>query len=442
MLHFWNNLLLGIMRYERIDTELFVENRKRFVKGVVSNSVAVFNSNDIMPTNADGTMKFKQNSDLFYLTGVDQEESILLLAPDALDEGHREVLFLKETNETIAVWEGAKLTVKQAQQVSGIQTVYWLKDFNRVFNMLVNEADHIYLNSNEHGRAVVEVETRDARFVKWCRERYPLHKYRRCAPIMEQVRAVKSKFEILLMQEACNITEKGFRRLLKFVKPGVWEYEIEAELAHEFIRNRAQGFAYDPIIASGANACVLHYIQNNQKCKKGDLLLLDVGAEYANYDADLTRTIPVSGTYSKRQKDVYNAVLRVQKAAIEMLKPGTMIKTYHQAVGQLMEEELLKLKLITKTDIKNQDPKWPAYKKYFMHGTSHFLGLDTHDVGNWDVPMQEGNVFTCEPGIYIREEGIGVRIEDDILVTKKGPVNLMKNIPKEVEEIEELMNSK
>lgn len=429
------------MRYDRIDNELFINNRKRFIDGIVPQSVAVFNSNDVMPTNADGTMKFKQNSDLFYLTGVDQEESILVLAPNAREESHREVLFLKETNETIAIWEGAKLTVEQAQEVSGIQTVYWLKDFNRVFNSIVNEASHIYLNSNEHGRATIEVESRDARFVKWCMEKYPLHKFRRCAPVMERIRAVKSKFETLLLQEACDITEKGFRRLLGFVKPGVWEHEIEAELWHEFIRNRAQGFAYEPIIASGRSSCVLHYIQNNQECKDGDVLLLDIGAEYANYDSDLSRTIPVNGRFTDRQKDVYNAVLRVQKKSIDMLRPGTMLKEYHKEVGLLMQDELVNLKLIDKTDIKNQDPKWPAYKKYFMHGTSHFLGLDTHDVGNWDVPMEEGNVFTCEPGIYILDEEIGIRIEDDILVTKNGPHNLMKNIPKEVEEIEELMNS-
>ena len=431
----------GIMRYDRIDNELFINNRKRFIEGIVPQSVAVFNSNDIMPTNADGTMKFKQNSDLFYLSGVDQEESILVLAPDARDENHREVLFLKETNETIAIWEGAKLTVDQAREVSGVQTIYWLKDFNRVFNTLINEASHIYLNSNEHGRASIDVETRDARFGKWCREKYPLHKYRRCAPVMGRIRAVKSKFETLLLQEACDITEKGFRRLLDKVKPGVWEYELEAELLHEFVRNRAQGFAYDPIIASGKSSCVLHYIQNNQQCKDGDVLLLDIGAEYANYDADLSRTIPVNGRFTDRQKDVYNAVLRVQKTAIEMLRPGTILKEYHKEVGLLMQDELVGLKLLDKADIQNQDPKWPAYKRYFMHGTSHFLGLDTHDVGNWDLPMEEGNVFTCEPGIYILEEGIGVRIEDDILVTQNGPHNLMKNIPKEVEEIEELMNA-
>lgn len=428
------------MKYHRIDNELFTQNRKRFVEAIVPQSVAVFNSNDIMPTNADGTMKFKQNSDLFYLTGVDQEETILLLAPDARDEAHREVLFLRETNETIAIWEGAKLTVEEARKVSGIQTIYWLKDFDRVFTALVNECAHIYLNSNEHNRAVVRVETRDMRFVKWCKEQYPLHKYRRSAPLMQRLRAVKSKMEVLLLQEACDITEKGFRRLLKTVKPGIWEYEIEAELIHEFIRNRAQGFAYEPIIASGASSCVLHYIDNNKQCKKGDILLLDVAAEYANYDADLSRTIPVSGRYTKRQKDVYNAVLRVQNVAIDMLRPGTLLKDYHREVGLLMEAELVKLKLISKSDISKQDPKHPAYKRYFMHGTSHFLGLDTHDVGNWDSPMEEGNVFTCEPGIYIPEEGLGVRIEDNMLITRKGPINLMKNIPKEADEIEDLMN--
>jgi Xaa-Pro aminopeptidase len=430
------------MRYHRIDNELFVNNRRRFAEGLVPQSVAVFNSNDIMPTNADGTMRFKQNSDLFHLTGVDQEETILLIAPNARDEAHREVLFLRETNETIAVWEGEKLTVEQAREVTGIQTIYWVKDFERVFNSIAVQMAHIYLNTNEHGRASIQVETRDMRFIKWCKERYPLHKYRRCAPIMQRIRAVKSKFELLLLQEACDITEKGFRRLLKTVRPGVWEYELEAELIHEFTRNRAQGFAYDPIIASGKSSCVLHYTQNNQQCEKGDVLLLDIGAEYANYDADLSRTIPVSGRFTKRQRQVYDAVLRVQKTAIAMLTPGTMLKDYHREVGKLMEAELLGLKLISNDDIKNQNPNHPAYKKYFMHGTSHFLGLDTHDVGDWDLPIEEGNVFTCEPGIYIPEEAIGIRIEDDIHVTRKGPVNMMKNIPKEAEEIEELMNSK
>jgi Xaa-Pro aminopeptidase len=331
--------------------------------------------------------------------------------------------------------------VEEARKVTGIQTVYWLRDFDRVFGNLMTRSTNIYLNTNEHNRATIQVETRDRRFLKRCKKQFPLHTYHRSAPIMQQLRAVKSKIEVALLQEACDITEKGFRRLLKTVRPGVWEYELEAELIHEFIRNRAQGFAYEPIIAAGKNSCVLHYIDNNKQCQKGDILLLDIGAEYANYDADLSRTIPVSGKYSKRQREVYDAVLRVQKAAIDMLRPGTLLKDYHREVGALMEAELVGLKLISKVDIAKQDPKHPAYKKYFMHGTSHFLGLDTHDVGNWDIPMEDGNVFTCEPGIYIPAEGIGVRIEDDILVTKKGPVNLMRNIPKEAEEIEELMNS-
>jgi Xaa-Pro aminopeptidase len=429
------------MRYQRIDNQLFIENRKRFMKALLPKSVAVFNANDIMPGNADGTLKFKQNSDLFHLTGVDQEETILVLAPDAVDEEQREMLFLRETNETIAVWEGEKLTVEEARKVTGIQTVCWLRDFDRVFGNLMTRSTNVYLNTNEHNRATIQVETRDRRFLKRCKKQFPLHTYHRSAPIMQQLRAVKSKIEVALLQEACDITEKGFRKLLKTVRPGVWEYELEAELIHEFIRNRAQGFAYEPIIAAGKNSCVLHYIDNNKQCQKGDILLLDIGAEYANYDADLSRTIPVSGKYSKRQREVYDAVLRVQKAAIDMLRPGTLLKDYHREVGALMEAELVGLKLISKADIAKQDPKHPAYKKYFMHGTSHFLGLDTHDVGNWDIPMEDGNVFTCEPGIYIPAEGIGVRIEDDILVTKKGPMNLMRNIPKEAEEIEELMNS-
>ncbi|MCF8256075.1 MAG: aminopeptidase P N-terminal domain-containing protein [Flavobacteriales bacterium] len=428
------------MRYHRIDHRLFVSNRKRFTESLLPQSLAVFNANDIMPGNADGTLKFKQNSDLFHLTGVDQEETILLLAPDARDEEHREVLFLRETNATIAIWEGEKLTVDEARKVTGIQTIYWLRDFDRIFGNLATQSTNIYLNTNEHGRATVSVESRDMRFIKRCKKQFPLHQYHRSAPIMQRLRAVKSKVEVALLQEACDITEKGFRRLLKMVRPGVWEYELEAELIHEFIRNRSQGFAYEPIIASGKNSCVLHYIDNNKQCKKGDILLLDIGAEYANYDADLSRTIPVSGKYSKRQREVYDAVLRVQNAAIGLLRPGTMLKDYHHEVGQLMEAELVRLKLMSKEDILRQDPKHPAYKKYFMHGTSHFLGLDTHDVGDWDQPMADGNVFTCEPGIYIPEEGIGVRIEDDILITQKGPVNLMRNIPKEAEEIEELMN--
>ena len=430
------------MRYHPISSKLFTENRKRFVKELKPGSLAVFNSNDIMPTSADGTMLFRQQTDIFWLSGIDQEESILLICPDSKLPEHREVLFVKETNEHIAIWEGAKLNKAQATQVSGVQTVYWLSQFKTVFHNLMCESQQVYLNSNEHLRAVIEVETRDARFVKWCREQYPLHHYVRVQPTMHKLRAIKSKEEVELIQEACNITEKGFRRLLGFVKPGVWEYEIEAELVHEFIRNRSKGFAYGPIIASGFNACVLHYVDNDKQCKKNDVILLDVAAEYANYASDLTRCLPVSGQFSKRQKAVYNAVLRVMRGATSLLKVGNNINDYHEAVGKMMEEELIKLKLLKLSDVRKQDPKNPLYKKYFMHGTSHYLGLDVHDYGDRYRKFEAGMVFTCEPGIYIRKERLGIRLENDILLAKNGNVDLMKNIPIEAEEIEELMNSK
>ena len=429
------------MKYDRIDNALFTGNRKRFIEHLKPSSIAVFNSNDIMPTNGDGSMPFRQNSDLFHLSGIDQEESILIICPEASKKEHREILFLKETSEEIAIWEGDKLTKEQATEVSGIKSVYWLDQFEVIFKQLMSESENIYLNTNEHLRASVNVETRDARFIDWVKENYPLHITQRSAPIMHRIRAIKSPIEIDLMQQACDITEKGFRRLLSFVKPGVMEYEIQAELSHEFLRNRSRGFAYEPIIASGFSSCVLHYVDNNKECKDGDILLLDIGAEYANYASDLTRCIPVNGRYTNRQKDVYNAVLRVQKASIELLRPGTMLDEYHKEVGKLMESELLGLGLIDQNDIKNQDPAWPAYKKYFMHGTSHYMGLDVHDVGLWNIPIEKGMVFTCEPGIYIREESLGIRIENDVLVTDGSPFDFMKNIPREVEEIEDLMNS-
>jgi Xaa-Pro aminopeptidase len=429
------------MKYAPIPNSLFIENRKRFVSQLKPNSIALFVSNDIMPTNADGAMGFIQNSDMFYLTGIDQEETILLLYPDAKNNNHKEILFVRETNEHIAIWEGAKLTKQEAAEVSGIKNVQWTNSFQQTLKSIIFQAEHIYLNSNEHTRQYIDIETANMRFNKEIMQKYPLHKYERSAPIMHQLRAIKSSIEIELIQQACNITEKGFRRLLKFVKPGVMEYEIEAELIHEFIRNRSRGFAYGPIIASGFNACVLHYVENNKECKAGDVLLLDVGAEYANYASDLTRCIPVSGKFTKRQKDVYNAVLRVMRSAINMLVVGNTIPEYHKAVGELMEKELVDLGLLSMNDIKNQNPEWPAYKKYFMHGTSHFLGLDVHDVGDFNRPLEEGMVFTCEPGIYIREESLGIRLENDILVTKNGPIDLMKNIPIEADEIEELMNS-
>lgn len=426
-------------KYHPIPPILFTNNRSRLSSLIPPSSIAVFNSNDIMPSNADGHLGFKQNSDLFYLCGIDQEETILLVFPSARDPKMREVLFIRETNDHIAVWEGHKYTKQEAANASGIKSVFWISQFAQIFRQLMCEAENVYLNSNEHLRAVIEVETRDARFNKWCREQYPLHQYKRIAPFMQRLRAVKSEPEINLIREACRITGKGFERLLGFVKPGVWEFEIEAELLHEFVRNRSKGFAYGPIIASGSNACVLHYTANNMQCNEGEVILLDVAAEYANYASDLTRCIPVSGKFSDRQKEVYNAVLRVLKAATQMLVPGNTIEKYHAAVGKIMEQELIQLKLLKAEDVASQNPETPLYKKYFMHGTSHFLGLDVHDVGDFKRDMEAGMVFTCEPGIYIPEENLGIRLENDILITEDGPVNLMAEIPIEVEEIEALM---
>lgn len=429
------------MKYTPINSQLFIENRKRLAKKLKPNSIAVFNSNDIMPTSADGSMMFVQNTDIFYLSGIDQEESILVLFPDAIEEANREILFLKETNEHIAIWEGHKYTKEEATATSGIKKIFWMKDFFVTFNALISEAENVYLNTNEHARAVVEVQTRDSRFIKFCQERYPLHNYNRSAPIMRELRAIKSKYEVELMQNACNITEKGLRRLLGFVKPGVMEYEIEAELTHEFVRNRSRGFAYGPIIASGASACILHYTDNNKECKSGEVILLDVAAEYGNYASDLTRCLPINGKFTPRQKDVYNAVLRVMRAAIKMLVIGNNITDYHKEVGKLMESELIGLGLLNKNEVEKQNQGMPLYKKYFMHGTSHFLGLDVHDVGSKYRLFEPGMVFTCEPGIYIPEEDLGIRLEDDILITENGPVNLMANIPIEADDIEKLMAS-
>jgi len=428
------------MKYSAIANNLFIKNRNKIAKEMKSNSLAIFNSNDIYPISADSTLPFAQHRDIFYLSGVDQEESVLVIFPDCPKEEHREILFLKETNEHIAVWEGEKLTKEKALETSGIKTVYWLQDLDKVLFELMTQAENIYINTNEHYRANVETETREARFVKALQKKYPAHTYLRIQPIIQRLRSVKETEEIDLIQKACNITEKGFKRILDYVKPGVWEYEIEAAYIHEFTRNRADGFAYTPIIGSGYNACVLHYIENNQECKAGDVILMDVGAAYANYASDMTRCIPVSGKFSDRQKDVYNAVLRVKNSAAKMLVPGTIWADYHVEVGKLMTEELIGLGLITNEDVKNEDPKWPAYKKYFMHGTSHHMGLDTHDYGILTEPMQAGMVFTVEPGIYIPDEKLGIRLEDDYVIQENGePFNLMVNIPIEVDEIEELM---
>jgi Xaa-Pro aminopeptidase len=429
------------MKYHSINNQLFIKNRAKFCAQMKSKSIAVFNSNDIFTTGADSTLPFHQHRDIFYLSGVDQEESILLLFPDALNKKHREVLFVKETNDHIAIWEGAKLTKDQATKTSGIETVYWLSDFDKVFFDLMTEAETIYFNTNEHYRQSVELESREDRFIKATKAKFPAHNWAKSFPILQEIRGVKEQEEIDLIQQSCSITEKGFRRILGFVKPGVMEYEIEAEFMHEFLRNRSKGFAYTPIIGSGYNACVLHYIENNQECKAGDMLLMDVGAEYANYSSDMTRTIPVSGRFTDRQKAVYNAVLRVKDEATKLLVPGTIWADYHVEVGKIMTSELLSLGLIDKADVQNEDPNWPAYKKYFMHGTSHHMGLDTHDYGALKTPMKANMVFTVEPGIYIPEENMGIRLEDDVVIQENGePLNLMKNIPITVEEIEDLMN--
>ena len=407
-----------------------------------SSSLAVFNSNDIYPISADSTMPFQQSRDILFLSGVDQEESILLVFPDAPDPNHREILFLKETNEHIAVWEGEKLTKEKAFDTSGIKTVYWLNEFDKVFYEVMTQCDTVYFNTNEHYRANIETETREARFIKTTKDKFPAHSWAKSNPILQRLRSVKDPIELDIMQHACNITEKGLRRVLGFVKPGVWEYEIEAEFMHEFLRNRSKGFAYTPIIASGNNANVLHYIENNQQCKDGDLILMDVGAEYANYSSDMTRTIPVNGKFTKRQRQVYDAVNRVKNDATKMLVPGALWKEYHVEVGHLMTSELLGLGLLDKADVQNENPDWPAYKKYFMHGTSHHIGLDTHDYGILWEKMEANQIFTVEPGIYIPDEGFGIRLEDDLVIQEKGvPFNLMGNIPIEAEELEDLMNS-
>jgi Xaa-Pro aminopeptidase len=430
------------MKYEQISNQLFIKNRKKFMAKMESSSIAIFNSNDIYPVSADSTLAFAQHRDILYLSGADQEETILLLFPDALDKKHREILFVRETNDHIAIWEGPKLTKQKSTEVSGIETIYWLTDFDKVFFDLMTEASTIYLNTNEHYRQAVVTQTRENRFILDCKQKFPAHKVAKSNPILQEIRGVKEPEEIELMQKACDITEKGFRRLLGFVKPGVWEYEIEAELLHEFVRNRSKGFAYTPIIASGGNAIVLHYIVNNLQCKDGDMLLMDVAAEYGNYASDLTRTIPVNGRFTERQKAVYQSVLKVKNEATKMLVPETIWAEYHKEVGKIMTSELLGLGLLDKADIQKEDKDWPAYKKYFMHGTSHHIGLDTHDYGELKTPMKANMVFTVEPGIYIPAENMGVRLEDDVVIQEKGePFNLMANIPIEVEEIEELMNS-
>ena len=430
------------MRYQTLSAGLYERNRNRLYEQMDHGSVAILFSNDILPTNADGNMAFKQNSDLFYLSGIDQEETVLVLFPHAHQESMREMLFVKETNKHIAIWEGEKYSKEQAKEASGVPNIFWLDQLEAKLKAVMAEAEHVYLNNNEHTRKWVETETRQERLNKALQEKYPLHSYKRLAPLMHALRAVKQPEEIEQMQRACNITRDAFHRIMQFVKPGQIEYELEAEAIHEFTRKGSRGFAYNPIFASGANACTLHYDKNDTPIADGDLILMDFGCEYGNYASDLTRCIPANGRFSARQKQIYNAVLDVQKACYNILTPGASLYTYHQQVGEVMTEKLLELGLITRDEVKKQNPDWPAYKKYFMHGTSHFIGLDTHDVGLWHEPIPENSAFTIEPGIYIKEEGIGVRIENDIIITRDGYRDLMADIPREVEEIEEIMNAR
>ena len=429
------------MKYHLVDSALYIKNRKNFMAKMEPNSLAVFNSNDIYPISADSTIPFQQHRDILYLSGVDQEESILVMFPDAPYEMHREVLFLKETNAHIAVWEGEKLTKERAFEVSGIKAVYWLQDMERVMAELMAQCDTVHINTNEHYRASIETETREARYTKWLFNKYPAHSVAKSNPILQRLRSVKDPIELDLIQKACDISEKGLRRILGFMKPGVTEYEIEAEFMHEFLSNISKGFAYTPIVASGKNSNVLHYTENNKSCNDSDLILLDAGAEYANYCSDITRTIPVNGKFTKRQRDVYEAVNRVKNEATKLLVPGVIWAYYNFEVGNLMTSELLGLGLIDKADVKNENPNWPAYKKYFMHGISHHMGLDTHDYGLLWEPIKANMVFAVEPGIYIPEEGFGIRLEDDVVIQKTGePFNLTRNIPIEIDEIEDLMN--
>ncbi len=429
------------MKAVPLPSALFTLNRERLVSKLLPRSLAVFNANDIMPTNADGSLGHLQNADLYYLTGVHQEETILLLAPDAFDPKHREILFVRQPNEHLAIWEGHKLTKDQATGISGVKNVKWISEFPAIFRSLACELENIYLNTNEHQRADVTVETRDGRFIRDCQKSFPLHRYQRLAPLMHELRVVKSTYEIDAIQAACDLTGKGFERVCKFLRPGVNEAEVEAEFAHEFIRHKGQ-FAYNPIVASGANNNILHYNQNDQICKKGDLLLVDVAAGLGNYMSDLTRTIPVSGRFSRRQKQVYNAVLRIFRAQVAACIPGKTTKDLRVECEELTTRECVDLGLIKPAQLKKQTPDNLAVRPFFMHGVSHPLGLDVHDVTYNHLKISPGWVLTVEPAIYIQQEGFGVRIENTVVVTESGQVDFMANIPVEVDEIEALMNRK
>lgn len=429
------------MRYTKIPNTLFVRNRKNFIAQMEPNAIAILTSNDIKHTNADDVMGFAQNNDLFYLSGIDQEETILVLYPDAYKESNREILFIKETNEHIKIWDGEKLTKSQATEVSGIPRVEWIKDFEMILQYMAFEADLFYLGHNEHlKRTTKDQETRQDRMIQWCKQKYPLHQYDRAAKITRGLRQIKSEEEVALIQKAADISVNSFYRVLEAVKPEVREYELEAELTYNLIKSGATRHAFKPIVASGKNACALHYNTNDDICNDGEMILLDFGVCYANYNSDTTRCIPVNGKFSDRQKEVYTAVLHCLKEGSKLLKPGVVHAVYEQQMGKLVEEQLIKLKLLNAGAVAVQDPKQPLYKKYFMHGTAHHIGLDVHDVGLYSRSIEPGMVFTCEPGIYIPEEGIGCRLENDYLITETGNINLTAAMPIEIEEIERLMS--
>ncbi|MFH6964016.1 aminopeptidase P N-terminal domain-containing protein [Flavobacterium plurextorum] len=431
------------MRYESISASLFIENRKRFSEKMNPNSIAVLVSNDAMPNNADDLMGFAQNNDLFYLSGIDQDETILVLSPDAYKEENRTILFIKEVNEHTKLWDGDFLTKEEASAISGIKNVKWIHEFEKTLQLFAFEADAFYLGHNEHiKRVTAEMTTRQDRMIQWCKEKYPLHQYDRAAKITRELRPIKSTEEVALIEKASAISVKGFERLLKAVKPNIKEFELEAELIYEVIKNGASRHAFRPIIASGKNACALHYNTNDDVCKENDMILVDFGVCYANYNSDTTRCVPVNGVFSPRQREVYSSVLHCLKEGSKLLKPGIRHSDYEKQMAALIEQELIKLKLITPEDIANQNPDYPAYKKYFMHGTAHHLGLDVHDVGLYSRTLEKGMVFTCEPGIYIREEGIGCRLENDYLLTEDGNINLSEALPIEIADIEKLMQHK
>lgn len=429
-----------IVKYDPIDPQLFIRQRQRFVEQMKPNSIAIFHSNDLMPRNGDQFYPFRQNSDLFALTGLDQEECVLLLFPDCVKEDCRELIFIKRTNAHIAIWEGHKYTKEEARKVSGVRKVLFLDEKSALYKELILLAENIYTNANENDRYHSELVDRNSRETAKLKTQYPNHNYLRAQPIMKSLSMIKMPQELELIQSAISLTEQAFKRILQFIQPGVYEYEIEAEIIHEFIKNKATGHAYNPIIASGKNACVLHYNENKDSCKAGDIILMDFGAEYGNYAADLTRSVPVSGRFSERQKAVYESVLKILKNARSILRPGILMEDYEKEIGKQVASELIQLGLISHSDIEKQDPKWPAYKKYFMHGTSHHLGRDVHDLAHRYVPVQEGMVFTIEPGIYIPEEGLGIRLENNVYIGNEENLDLMQNIPIEVEDIETFMN--